>query len=296
MELRHLRYFLAAAEAAHFRRAAKAVHVSQPTLSQQIRQLEEELGTPLFDRLGRRVRLTAAGETFRRHARRVLLEVNEAVTAVRELAELRGGRLSVGVVRTVNNSLLAPIIARFTTSHPGVFLGVEEFTVAEIEPDLLRGRLDLAVSYLPPGTDELDSVPLFEERLALVVSDRHRLGRRRQVRMKELKAEPLVLLPGAFRTRALFESKAREVGFQPRVAAEINSVESILATVRSGGGVTVLPALALAGEDSGLRAVNLIEPTPRQTLGLVWRRGCYHSRAFNAFVEYARAVARELQA
>jgi LysR family cyn operon transcriptional activator len=296
MELRHLRYFLAAAETAHFRRAAKSVHVSQPTLSQQIRQLEEELGTPLFDRIGKRVRLTAAGELFRLLAQRVLLDVNEAVTAVRELEELKGGQLSVGVVRTASSSLLAPVIARFTTSHPGVFLCVEEFTAAELEHDLLRGRLDLAVSYLPTDREEIEGTPLFEERLVLIVSGHHRLGRRKRVKLKELKAEPLVLLPGAFRARALFDTRAREVGLRLRVAAEINSVEGILATVRSGGAATVLPALTLADREPGLRAVELTEPTLRQTLGLVWRRGCYHSRAFNAFVEYARAVAEELPA
>ena len=106
----------------------------------------------------------------------------------------------------------------------------------------------------------------------------------------------LVLLPAAFRTRALFDTRARELGLLPRVAAEVNSVEGILATVRSSGAATVLPVLALADREVGLRAVNLTEPVLRQTLGLAWRRGCYHSRAFNAFVEYARAVAEELPA
>jgi LysR family cyn operon transcriptional activator len=296
MELRHLRYFLAAAETSHFRRTARAVHVSQPTLSHQIRQLEKELGTPLFDRVGRQVRLTAAGDTLRLHAQRVLVEVNEARQAVRDLEGLKKGELSVGVVRTVNNSLLVPIIARFTTRHPGVFLCFEEFTAAEIEHDLMRGKLNLAISYLPPGTADIDSVPLLEERLVLIVSRRHRLGHRPVVKIKELQAEPLVLLPSTYRSRSLFDDRSRELGIRPRVVAEINSVEGILATVRSSSGATVLPVLALARQEPGLRALDLVEPTPRQSLGLVRRRGSYHSRAFRAFVEYAHSVAEELPA
>src|ERR1700722_15951105 len=122
MELRHLRYFLAVADASHFRRAAKSLHVSQPTLSLQIKQLEKELGTMLFDRIAKRVRLTSAGETFRHHAQRVLQELDEARVALLELDGLKRGQLFVGAVQTLNTYLIPPIIARFAKLHPGVFL------------------------------------------------------------------------------------------------------------------------------------------------------------------------------
>src|SRR5271155_4734082 len=128
MELRHLRYFLAVANTLHFRRAAEALDVSQPTLSQQIQQLEKELGTTLFDRIGKRVGLTVAGETFRHHAQRVLHELDEAQVALLELEGLKRGKLHVGAVQTLNTYLIPPIIARFATLHPEVFLNVEELT------------------------------------------------------------------------------------------------------------------------------------------------------------------------
>jgi LysR family cyn operon transcriptional activator len=290
VELRQLRYFLAVADAVHFRRAAESLHVSQPTLSQQIRQLERELGTPLFDRIGRRVRLTVAGETFLRHARRVLHELEQAQVALLELDGLERGTLHVGAVQTLNTYLIPPIIARFAMAHPGVFLSVEELAASQIEQGLLRGRLDLGLSFAPPATDEIGSEPLFEEELVLIVSSRHRLAGRRRLRLKELEAEPLVLLPGAYYPRQLFDEKAREAGARPRVAVEINSIEGILATVRGSGGATVLPALALTKRDPGLRAVQLTEPTPRRRVGLLWRQGCYRSRAADAFMRYAHAV------
>jgi len=290
MELRQLRYFLGVADTIHFRRAALALHVSQPTLSQQIQQLEKELGTILFDRIGKRVRLTVAGEIFRTYAQRVLHELDEAQVALLELDGLKRGKLYVGAVQTLNTYLIPPIIARFTTSHPGVFLSVEELTASQIEQELWLGRLNLGISFVSPATDEIASEPLFEEELVLIASSRHRLAKRKVVKMKELDAESLVLLPTAFYPRQLFDEKAKEIGIRPRVAVEMNSIEGILGAIRSSGGVTVLPALALTKKETGLRAIALTEPTPRRTVGLLWRRGCYRCNATNAFVEYAHAV------
>lgn len=293
MELRHLRYFLAAADASHFRRAAEAMHVSQPTLSQQIKQLERELGTILFDRIAKRVRLTAAGETLRHHAQRVFQELDEAQVALLELDGLKRGKLHVGAVQTLNTYLIPPIIARFATLHPGVFLTVEELAAGQIEQELLRGRLNLGVSFVSPSSTEIHSEPLFDEELVLIVSSRHRLARRTTLKIRELDAEPLILLPTSFYPRQLFDEKAREVGVCPRVVVEMNSIEGILAAIRSSGGATVLPALALTKKTAGLRAVSLTEPTPRRTVGLLWRRDGYRCSATNAFMEFAHAVVRE---
>jgi LysR family transcriptional regulator, cyn operon transcriptional activator len=293
MELRQLRYFMAVADTIHFRRAAEALHVSQPTLSQQIQQLEKELGTPLFDRIGKRVRLTVAGETFLHHAQRVMHELDEAQVALLELNGLERGKLYVGAVQTLNTYLIPPIIARFATAHPAVFLSVEELAASQIEQGLLCGRLNLGISFVSPAADDIGSEPLLEEELVLIVSSRHRLAKRTLLKMKELDGEPLVLLPTAFYPRQLFDEKAREAGARPRVAVEMNSIEGILAAIRTSGGATVLPTLALTKKNTGLRAIPLIEPTPRRTVGLLWRRGGYRCRATNAFMKYAHAVVGE---
>src|SRR5215831_19557336 len=120
IELRHLRYFLAVADTAHFTRAAAKLHVTQPTLSHQIRELEAQLNLQLFDRVGRRVKLTAAGETLLPHARRVVRELAEAQTALDELHGLKRGALRVGIVQTVNACVIPDIVARFSAAHPGI--------------------------------------------------------------------------------------------------------------------------------------------------------------------------------
>jgi len=290
MELRHLRYFLAVADTIHFRRAAEALHVSQPTLSQQIKALEKELGTPLFDRIGKRVRLTMAGETFRHHAQRILQELEEARVALLELNGLQRGKLYVGAVQTLNAYLIPPLIARFATAHPQVFLSVEELIASQIEQELLRGRLNLGISFIPPTGDDIASEPLFEEELVLIVSSRHRLARRKLLKLRELDGEPLVLQPTTFYPRQLFDEKAREVGVRPQVAVELNSMEGILGTIRSCGGASVLPGQVLAKKEAGLRVIPITEPRLRRTVGLMWRREGYRCKATTAFMAFAHAL------
>lgn len=288
MELRHLRYFLAAAEGAHFRRAAESLNVSQPTLSHQIQQLETELGTALFDRVGRRVRLTPAGELFRDHARRVLRELEAAQAGLDDLGGLARGRLTVGAVQTVNAYLVPPVAAQFHAAHPGVLLRVEELSGAEVEAGVADGRLDLGVSFLLTESDEVAVEPLFEEELVLVVPAGHRWAVRGRVRVADLAGQPLTLMPGPYCTRKLVDDTLRAAGVEPLVAIEVNSAEGTKAIVRRGGPPAVLPALALSDGADGLCAVRLERPTPRRRVGLLTRRGTYPSRVRDVFAAVAR--------
>jgi len=288
VELRHLRYFLAVAEESHFRRAAERLHVSQPTLSLQVQQLEKELGTPLFERTGRRVRLTQAGEVYRGHARRALANLEEAQIALDELEGLLRGRLAVGVVQTVNAYLIPSVVAGFAARHPGVRLRVEELSAEGIEEGLADGRLDLGVSFVEADGGDLEAEPLFEEELVLIVPEGHRWAGRRSVRAADLAGEPLALLPEGFCTRRLAEECFRTAGVRPAVAVEMNSVEALVAVVRSGGPATVLPALAAGGP--GVAAIRLERPTPRRSVGLLRRRGCAPLRTRTAFCEAIRAA------
>ncbi len=289
MELRHLRYFLAVAEEAHFRRAAERLHVSQPTLSLQVQQLERELGTALFERMGRRVRLTQAGEVYRDYARRALSSLDEAQVALDELEGLLRGRLAVGVVQTVNAYLIPAVVASFAAEHPGVRLRVEELSAEEIESGLADGRLDLGVSFVPADGGELEAEPLFEEELVLIVPEGHRWAGRRSVQVAELTGEPLALLPEGFCTRRLTEECLQSAGVCPTVAVEMNSVEGLVATVRAGGLGTILPALAAGG--AGIEAVRLERPTPRRAVGLLRRRGASPLRTRSVFSEAIKGAA-----
>src|SRR5579885_1042668 len=168
MEVRQLRYFLAVAECGSFTRGAEKVAVSQPSLSVQIAALEEELGAPLFDRLGRHVALTEAGRMFREHAERVLREMELAAQSIRELSGAEHGRLLGGAVSTVNSYLVPPVVCRFKQRFPRVHLQVQALPSSAIEAELAANRLDLGVCLLPVANERLIVRRLFTETLTLI--------------------------------------------------------------------------------------------------------------------------------
>jgi len=293
IELRHLRYFLAVAEESHFTRAAAKLHVTQPTLSHQIRELEGQLNLPLFDRIGRRVKLTAAGEMLLPHARRVVRELTDAQAALEELHGLKRGVLKVGIVQTVNACVIPEIVARFGAAHPGIQIACGEMAVADIETDLESGKLDLGISFLPPARKALEGQPLFTEELVLVVAADHALAKRRRLHLRDLANHPMALLAQQYCTRQLIDRSMADAAIQPEVRVEMNSVDSILSTVKRTQLVTILPTLALCQRDSGLKAIGLIEPTPRRGVGLLWLRGTQRRAAGQAFAKVTQKVLAE---
>lgn len=293
IELRHLRYFLAVAEESHFTRAASRLHVTQPTLSHQIRELEGQLDLTLFDRAGRRVKLTAAGETLLPHARRVMRELAAAQIALDELQGLRRGALRVGIMQTVNSCVIPEIVARFGTSHPGIHLTCDEMAVADIEAELEAGRLDLGISFLPPAGKGLGGERLFTEELVAVVAVDHSLARRRQLRMRELAEHPMALLAPKYCTRQLIDRAMDEAGVRPQVKVEMNSVDSILSTIRRTQLVTLLPTLAICQKEMGLRAIAVTEPTPHRAVGLIWVKEANQRAAAQAFARVTGKVLSE---
>jgi DNA-binding transcriptional LysR family regulator len=196
MELRHLRYFLAVAESLSFTRAAVALNVTQPTLSQQIRQLEDGVGCALLDRVGRHVRLTAAGDVFREHAQRVLNEIDAAENALAELQGLMRGTLRIGVFQSFNSSLLPPILGAFSEAYPDIRVVVRQLPTREMEAHLVRGDLDLGIAYVTPESSRIESEKLFEEAMTLVVSDTHRYARRREITAGQLAPAGVAMVRG----------------------------------------------------------------------------------------------------
>lgn len=287
MELRHIRYFLAVAENCHFRNAADELLVSQPTLSQQIKDLERELGTPLFERVGRRVRLTQAGESFRIYAQRALDVLEEGQAVLNEFDDLLRGRLTIGVVQTVNAYLIPNIVAQFVTQHPNVNLCVEELSAGEIEAGVLSGTLDLGLSFEPTADREFDVEPLFDEQLMMAVHPDHPLSTRKRIQISHLSDLKFCLLNRSFCTRRMIEESFRDAGATLNVAVEMNSVEGIIAVVKAGGPPTILPHLGL-NEAAMLGAIRLENPTPTRSVCIVRSKGHAPIRARDAFIDLVR--------
>jgi LysR family cyn operon transcriptional activator len=295
IELRHLRYFLAVAETAHFTKAAARLHVTQPTLSHQIRQLEGQLNLALFDRIGRRVRLTAAGEVLLPHARRAMRELEDARSALSELHGLKRGELKVGIVQTVNSCVIPEIVARFSAAHSAIKVTCAELSVDDIEAALESGRLDLGVSFLPAQRPSIEGEKLFTEELVAVLPAKHAWRKRGELTVAELATQPLVLLSSHYCTRQLVDRAFAQAGIAPQVQVEMNSVESILSTVRKGVLASVLPSLAMCQRDRGLIAIRLTKPTPRRSVGLLWMKGAHRRVAAQAFARLTEEVLAQRQ-
>jgi DNA-binding transcriptional LysR family regulator len=289
MELRQLAYLVAVAEEGGFTRAAEKLHVAQPGISAQIRQLERELGQPLFDRAGRTVRLTAAGAAVLPHARAALAAVTGARLAVEELTGLLRGHVAVGTVTSLGADTDLPgLLAGFHDAHPGVEITLAEDTSDQLLAGLLDGRYDLALAGLagsaPAGIDTLTFV---DAELVAAVAPGDPLARRKSVPLAELEGLPLILLPHGTGLRAAVEDGCAAAGFRPRVAFEAGNPEVLAALAERGLGVALLPA-ALAASRPALRAIPLTRPALRSRLVLAWPTHRTAAPAARALLRHAR--------
>ncbi|QEV21542.1 LysR family transcriptional regulator [Streptomyces alboniger] len=280
MQFQQLHYFVAVAETWHFTRAAERVHVSQPSLSQQIRALEKELGAELFSRARGNIALTDAGEALLPLARRILADADTARIEVQELAQLRRGRIRLGATPSVCTGLLPDVLRAFHDRHPGIQLLIEEGGSHDLVRELARGALDLAlvVLPLPSPSPALTTVELLREDLVVVSSPRaRRLGR--SVRIADLQGERLVMFRHGYDLRELTVAACRAEGFEPEFAVEGGEMDAVLGFVRAGLGVAVVPRMVAERPGSDLRTTPLTRPGLSRTIALAHRSDVAPPRA-----------------
>ncbi|WP_154606521.1 transcriptional regulator CynR [Arthrobacter alpinus] len=283
--LRHIRYLTAVAEHQNFTRAAEVLHISQPTLSQQIKQLEKSLAVQLLDRSGRTVRLTDAGETYLSYARRALRELDAGTRAIHDVQDLSRGSLRLAMTPTFTAYIIGPLVERFSTLYPGIFLSVQEMTQDRMEAALAEDTLDLGIAFAKARSSEVHTQALFIETLSLVVGSNHpSSGAQAPMDLQELEQQRLVLLSSDFATRRHINLHFRDHGIAPHVAIEADSVSAIVEIIRRGHLATVLPE-AIAREQPGLHPVGLSPAIPHRTAALLKRRDSYMSAASQAFTE-----------
>jgi LysR family transcriptional regulator, hydrogen peroxide-inducible genes activator len=289
MELHQLRYFVTVVREGTFTKAAERLYITQPSLSEQIRKLEGELGSPLFERLGRTLALTNAGEAFLPHAERVLFEVEQARARVREVQSLRRGRLSIGVLPSAAARLLPKFLAEFRHRYPGVEMALREENVSsDFEEMVHAGELDLAIIRLPARRTDLEARFLLRESLVLLLPPGHRLSSRRSADLAEVQQEPFVAMKRPHGLRELMETVCRRAGFEPRVAVETGQLGTVVGMVVAGVGVTVVPRMA-AGHEG--RRVQIRDPHAYRDLGVIWRQGQSLAPAATAFLDMLRRSA-----
>jgi len=288
MLLRHIRYFKAVVDQGGFTRAAQMLHVSQPALSQQIKELEESLGAQLLDRSGRQVRPTDLGAVYLRYVSHVLEQLDEAARAVRDVEDLSAGSLRLGVTPSVAAYLLGPLLQRFRSAYPGITLSIRVAAQEEeIEPALRNDELDLGIGFGDLPAEDIEATLLHKERLALLVGKGHPLTNKAAVTAAEVAAMPLALLDTSFSTRRLVDRYFRSRRLHPTVAVEANSLLALMQVIRHTGLATILPENIA---DAELATVRFRPELELRHAALLQRRGGYRSAAVRAFVAMAHEV------
>lgn len=291
MLLRHIHYFLAVAEHRGFTRAATALHVSQPALSQQIRQLEESLGAQLFDRSGRHIQLTDAGEAWLGYAKNALRSLEEGKRAIHDVEDLSRGSLRVAVTPTFTSWLIGPLMATFYARYPDITLALQEMSQEKMEELLLNDELDIGIAFDDVHSADIDVLPLLKESLALVVSESHPLAQQECVALSQLNSERLILLSEEFATREQIDRYCRQRELHPQIVIEANSINAILELVRRTTLATLLPS-PIAAQNEGLKAVSLTPQLLERTAALMQRKGAWRTAAVRAFTALAQEVTK----
>src|SRR5271168_394066 len=287
MELHQLRYFCAVAETGSFSRAAEQSHVSQPSLSQQIMKLEDELGARLFDRLGRSVRLTDLGKTFLPRARGVLRELEAARGDVVEHKDSVGGSLTIGVIPTVAPYLLPPYLASFSKKFPQARLTVVEEITPVLLDRLRASTIDVAILALPVRGHEFEIAPLLTERLFAALPAKHKLAGRRSLSLKDLRSEPFLLLRDGHCFRDTAVAACDRARMHPQIIFESGQFSSLLSMVGAGMGVSIVPQMAIE-KSTRCRYVRIGDNGATRTIGALVLHGRSLTRAHQSFLDHLR--------
>ncbi len=279
MDTDHLRHFLLIAQLGSMTRAAGRANLTQPALSGQVRRLEDQLGAPLFHRLGRGLRLTPAGEVLRSHAAQALAALDAAHEAVAAVGSLTGGTLAIGGGATATAYLLPGILRRFHADHPGVRFSIREAPSRPIAEAVVTGELDAGFVTLPVPDARLTITPWLDDELVLLVPAAHPLRRKRRFQWRDLHQQPLIAFEPRSAVRELLDRALADHGVIPAVVMEVRSIATITAMVEAGIGLGFVSRFA-APAGQGLRPA---DRSLTRRLALVEPRDRLPSAALTAF-------------
>lgn len=275
-ELRQLRYFLAVAEEKNFTRAAARLHVAQPPLSRQIRELEEALGAALFERNTRSVSLTAAGAAFQAEVQKVFPQLEFAVEVCRKVAQGHRGLLRLGYTGRASQSLLPALMREFHARCADVVVDIDgPHGTGHLRQALLNGQLDVALCFLPVQGEGLCSRKLLSTELALALPATHPLADRAEVEVGQLRDEAFVAYPSGqgFHLREAMRAACERAGFSPRVVRESGASQTLMCMIAAGTGVGIVPAETQALMSEGVVFKRLGQHAPRVDHGIAWLAG-----------------------
>jgi len=295
IDIRHLRYFQAVARELHFGRAAARLYVAQPALSRQVKQLEEEVGTPLLRRTQRTVELLPAGRVFLERVDLILEEIERAALDARRTSAGEFGKLAIGFIHSSTYGLLPSILERFRQLFPDVQLDLHEMTIVEQHVALASGAIDVGLLRPQPGPGGLDFEVILEDRFFVVVHSKHPLASRKSVSLKALAGEPVVAFPHSGYT--LFNSRmmamCAEAGFAPKIVQYAEQIHTVVGLVGAGIGIAIVPGTARNLNSRNVHFLEIVDRPEPVHVAVGWLRGKKDAPAILAFRRVAAEVARK---
>lgn len=273
MELRHLRYFVTLAEELHFGRAAERLHIAQPPLSQQIRQLEVELGFQLFHRTKRTVQLTEAGQVFLGEVQQIFQQLDRAIQVGRKTSRGEMGQLVVGFVSSTAYNVLPTILRTFRTHVPDVSLELHELSTEQQLQWLREGRIDVGFLRPPVDEDTFSVATIYQEPLVVALPEAHPLANGASVSLRSLSSELFIFFPRSI-APGLYDqiiSLCQQADFSPTVAQEAMQMQTIVSLVAAEMGIAIVPESLQHLQRTGVVYKAIQEPTSKVAIAMIWR-------------------------
>jgi LysR family hydrogen peroxide-inducible transcriptional activator len=293
MNLKDLKYLVALADTGHFGKAAERCFVSQPTLSAQLKKLEEYLGVKLVERQPKNVQLTEVGRQIVTRARRMLDEGDEIVALARSNTDPFAGKLKVGLIPTIGPYLLPRVMQKIRKAVPQLGLMLYEYQTEELLRRLREGEIDLGILALPVMQDGLESRALYEEAFTVALPAHHALGAKNTIKIQDLKGQTLLLLQDGHCLRDQALEVCSRVDVREAEDYRATSLETLRQMVVAGLGVTLLPEMAVEspfGSQRGLAIRQFANPKPSRTVGAAWRKSSTREAAISAVCDVIETI------
>lgn len=294
MEIRDLQYVLELDRCGSFTRAAETLHITQPTLSKMIKNLEDELGVQLFSRSGKRVELTDAGRVIVGRAQEIIDSFRNLTSELDDLTNLHKGSIRIGLPPMAGANFFPRIMSRFRQMYPGLVIHLVEEGSKKLETELAGGNLDMGVVLLPTDTKVFDSYTIIKEKLQLIVHPGHSLAAREEVALSELSDQSFILFREDFALHDKIIAECRRSGFQPSILYESSQWDFIVEMVAANLGIALLPEVICSTlRADRVRVLNVVEPEIPWHLAMVWRRNSYLSFAAREWIRFTQKLFEE---
>lgn len=291
MDIRQLNYFNEIVKYGSFTIAAEALHITQPTISKAIKNMEEEIGEVVFVRDGKHLRLTDVGEVLLKHARPIITQFEQLSLELADMTYLNSGKLTIGLPPMAGARFFPSVIKKFYDKYPGITISVVEAGAAKIEQAIERGELDAGVILWPIDENLYHYYPLATEKLKVIVHTDHPLAKNKRIELEQLKQESFIMFNQEFALHDHILEACRAKGFKPKIITESSQWDFIGQMVAANLGIAMLPqSISKLLDKQQVKTLDLVEPTIHWQLVMAWKKDSYMSLAARAWIKFTEEL------